>query len=294
MLKGGQPVTTQVQNTANYVTAKTKFDLFSKYNGYGSEQLFGALKNGEIGSELSKDLLGNPAFGQARVKFQQYQNTQAINAQAKAASEINKQLNKTSTTDTISIEPTKTEALTNRLINTLESKGIDPVSFKEYMATKPAITEKAKELTSKTAEYKTLAFQRDEVLKNIKTEFPGMPIGAQIALAARRAQPINEQLRAMSIELEQMSSDLEYESKIAEKDFAYQEANRIDAREFSQAKELSIFNANIKLQGDQITQKYQTDRDTQAYVRELQKLGIKNITDLQDKKEDQAFQIQLE
>jgi hypothetical protein len=46
-----------------------------------------------------------------------------------------------------------------------------------------------------------------------------MPMSLQIALANKNSESINQQLRTMSYKLEQLSSDVKYETTISEKDF---------------------------------------------------------------------------
>lgn len=159
----------QVQNTPQFATAQAKFDLFSKYNNQSADQLLSALKNNEIGSALSMDLLGNQNFGVARAKYQQFLTTKSIN---EANASMSKGMSDTNAKDSTVSTPSKSEALSTKVTTSLESKGIDPVSFKDYMAKNPEITAKAAELSSKTAEYKKISDARDKILTDTKAEYP--------------------------------------------------------------------------------------------------------------------------
>lgn len=73
-----------VQKTEAYNKAVVTSDLFKKYNGMTSDQLFQNLQQGQIGTELSGLLSQNPNFAIAKQKYEQVQKTNAINSLTQA------------------------------------------------------------------------------------------------------------------------------------------------------------------------------------------------------------------
>jgi hypothetical protein len=76
--------TIPVQKTEAYNKAVVTSDLFKKFSGMTSEQLFQNLQQGQIGTELSGLLAQNPNFAIAKQKYEQVQKTNAINSLTQA------------------------------------------------------------------------------------------------------------------------------------------------------------------------------------------------------------------
>jgi hypothetical protein len=139
------------------------------------DQLFNAYVNGEIGANLEKDLINNPALAIAKEKYNKKLVTDNINKESLTMlNAYNKANNKDYTP--AEIEKTSLEKLSDKFMTMFKNMGksdTDIASFKDYMASNyPDLVSKTTELNAQNKAIRELADERDARLDEIIKENP--------------------------------------------------------------------------------------------------------------------------
>ena len=87
----------------------------------------------------------------------------------------------------------------------------------------PDLVKKVGEYNKENETLKELTIQRDDRLKNIIKEHPGMSKGAAMVLAATENENLNEEIRSRANALETMQADIKYQTDIINADFLSQQ-----------------------------------------------------------------------
>jgi len=148
------------------------------------------------------------------------------------------------------------------------------------------------QLNAKNEEINKLVDSRDAILDDVKKTYSNLPVSIQVAMAARTAKPVNDQIKTMSYEADRLSADLKYETDLQKNEFDLivkqkeeEAANAKEARAYQfQAAQQMQNQAFQKQQNERnfaqqkefanIQDKYQQSRDVLNYKQDLQKLGI--------------------
>ena len=115
----------------------------------------------------------------------------------------------------------------------------------------PDLVKKVGEYNKENETLKELTIQRDDRLKNIIKEHPGMSKGAAMVLAATENESLNEEIRSRANALETMQADIKYQTDIVNADFLSQQKREEAATEFDRQKELLDYKASLDLETSQ-------------------------------------------
>jgi hypothetical protein len=306
MMSGIEITDPSTLKTPEYRRAKFETESVRKYSNMSSAQLLTEMKNG-IPSEVSSQLVNNPQYQQALGQFNEFKRIQTINntasfmvGEAKA--------------------PVDPLAQLSQQLVSLYSQGGQAGSsveaFKSYISQNPEIAGQTTEYNKQAGQLKEFSRARESLVADLKKKYAGEPLSTILAIAAREAEPINNQINSLSDSLSVLGADIKYKTDFATKEFElFQKDQEAAATKQSKLQELlsglaiSEYQTNRKEQFDmqkteksnafdlykeEVKNKYQDDRDANNYVREIQKLGVQNIFDLQKREGDQEFQMKLE
>ena len=89
VLKTGATIANpELVKSGEFAKAKAKADMFAKFNGMGASQLLTELKNGNIGTEMDKELEASPNYQLAKKQWESWKTTNGINEKAKASMNV--------------------------------------------------------------------------------------------------------------------------------------------------------------------------------------------------------------
>lgn len=204
--------------TPQGIKAQGRYDVANRYLGMTEDQLYSAYANGEIGSQLERDIAGNPYLAQAKEKYNRKLVTDNINKEsASILNAYNKANGKqVQTLETQSATQTLSDKFTSLFSNM--GKENDIPDFQNYLVTNyPDLQAKSEELNAKDKLLKEKADQRDARLDEIIKENPWISINRATMLAARQNKDLNSEIKAMSYEISNLSADINYQTSLAEK-----------------------------------------------------------------------------
>lgn len=214
-LKSGNKI---AANTPEAVRANARYNLFSKFNGMGTEQLLTELRQNNIPTNIQNELSTNANFVAAKQKYDNELSTKAINDANNAI--VNSATGKT--TEVKDYGQTLSDKIVAFLTKTGKTES-DLMNYRDFMKTAdPELTGKVEEMNAKNKLLKEKADARDRMYKTVVADHPGMSKGAAIALAARLNEPLNEEIKSLTYELENLSSDIKYRNDLLSKDYEYQ------------------------------------------------------------------------
>lgn len=248
LLASGQDVFNRnLKTTPEYLRAKTKSDKFKALRQMDSNSMYSELVAGNVPTEFRELLSQSPAFAEANKRFYQKLSTDNINDSTRAIG--------SAISGTKYSPEDKLESLSERFVSTAPSKTYSEL-FRSKISSNENIRGLSTTLSAKNEELKKLTEARNNIVKEVKRNFPGMPLALQISYAARQAEPINEQINTMEYEAERISSDLKFETYVANQEFQAESKdlelmNSIgkENRDRSFQKELAIFQNELKNQG---------------------------------------------
>lgn len=232
---------TWIKTTKEYSKAKAGLDVYSKYNWMTEDQLYNSYINWEIWPQLEKELIDNPNLAIAKEKYNQKLITDDINNDS-----IN-MLNsyKKGNWDTIKKEEEVSflEKLSNQITQSFTNQEKDIVSFKGFMAENyPDLVSDTKNLNSKNLELKGLVDVRDSRVEDIIRQNPWISLNRATMLAARQNKDINAQIKSMSYEIDNLQSNINYQTQIADKEFDYELQNKSQRDQIAEEKRNQAFN----------------------------------------------------
>jgi len=155
---------------------------------------------------------------------------------------------------------------------------------------------------------------RDSVVKDLKKKY-ALPMSTILAMAARETEPLNERLNTLNDSMAILGSEIKQETEFAQKEFDIfreeqqaQQAKQAQLQQLlgnlaisdyqttrSQQFDVAKMQMGQEYQKEQmaIQNKYETDRDVNNFVQDLQKIGIQNEFDFQKALQNQGFQKEL-
>lgn len=205
-------------NTPEGVRANTRYNLFSKFNWMWSEQLLTELRNNNIPTNIQNELSTNANFVAAKQKRDNELATKAIN-------DANNAIVNSATGKATEVKDYG-QSLSDKIVSFLEKTGKtqnDLINYRDFMKTAdPELTGKVEEMNAKNKLLKEKADARDAMYKTVVADHPWMSKGAAIALAARMNEPLNEEIKSLTYELENLSSDIKYRNDLLSEDYKYQ------------------------------------------------------------------------
>lgn len=259
-----------------------------------SEQLFNELKANNLPSSVQNELMQNPAFVEAKAKEAEYMKTKNVNDSLKSFMGT-----KTEERDPLTV---LSDGLRSLFAD--DSTGTTAQEFRQYVSQNPEITGPTAEYNKKYAEKRELERARDQLTADLKQKFRGEPISTILAMAAQQSEPLNNQINTLNDSLNLLYSDIKSKTDFATSEFGYAQKDKeasaakqeklneilgnLAVSEYKTAGERAFETQKLELQN-----KYQSDRDTENYVRDLNKLGIQNVYDLEKRADDREFQKEL-
>ena len=209
--------------TPEAIKAKSRYDIASKYIWMTEDQIYNAYVNGEIGSQLEKDIWTNPYLGLAKEKYNKKLVTDNINRDSQTMLNAYNKVNGWNVTK--SSEKTPLEVINDKMLNLFTSmwkSDNEILSFKEHLANNyPDLVTQTTELNAKSKILKEKADARDERLDEIIKENPWISINRATMLAARQNKDLNNEIKSMSYELNELSSNIQYQTNMADKEYGY-------------------------------------------------------------------------
>lgn len=156
---------------------------------------------------------------------------------------------------------------------------------------------------------------REQIVTDLKEKYKGQPLSTILAIAARDSEPINRQINSLNDSLTTLGADIKFATDLATQEFGFSQQD-MQAKAAKQSKlqdllgglavsqfgrqqdqaftrETQAQNQAFDIQKMDIQQKYQSDRDTQNYIQDLQKMGVANVYDIQKLSANQGFQKEL-
>lgn len=284
----------KILNTPAYRQAKFEKDRLSRYSGMSSEQLFNEMKTG-LPTTVSESLRGTPAYNEAMAKFDNFKKIDNINQTSQFLATGK------------SVEKDPLAELSNQLasiFNQQDQTGSTAEAYRTFISNNPEITEPTAEYNTKMAQKKEFERAREALVEDLKKKYAGEPLSTILSIAARESKPINDQINTLNDSLATLGADIKFKTDLATQEFGFytkdQEAKAAKAAKLQDLlgnlaiSEYQTGKAQaFDLQKMEIQNKYQTDRDVQNYVQDLQKMGIANAYDLQNKATDREFQKEL-
>lgn len=261
--------TIPVQKTEAYNKAVVTSDLFKKFSGMTSEQLFQNLQQGQIGTELSGLLAQNPNFAIAKQKYEQVQKTNAINSLTQA---------------TYNAANGKTTPVVDELAK-IESKysappGTNAQAYEKFVTQDPDVVKSWLELKNLATQINTVTKTYNDALKSLKEQYPDMPASALITLMGTRTKDTKELLDSYISAKELAKGDFDLAMKMAtghyeatSKDIAEQDQIAAEQRQVQAQKDMLQYKTDFeKKQAELALADPQTQ--IQATMDEFAKMGI--------------------
>lgn len=169
--------------------------------------------------------------------------------------------NATLMSDGLKKKVTETAAPLSKASESFVAKnGMDYASeFKKDVVENPEIRALVKETVANKSQIDTLENEKRRKVQEIIDKNPGLSTGMALTLARKEISVIDDQLSALYVKQNAATSNLQYQTDLAEKMFGYKmeqakdaqaQANQIAAeeRQFGRAKDLAAFQSDLALQ----------------------------------------------
>lgn len=296
MLASGAMITDpKITNTTAFREAKFKNERVGKYSAMNSEQLFNELKAGNIPTWIQNELGQNPNFAEAKAK----------EAKATEVRNINNATNSFFGNQTATVDPlTQLSQQLTQIFSTQDQTGSTADAFRTYISNNPEITQPTAEYNKQAGQLREFQRAREQLVTDLKKQYAGQPLSTILAIAAREAEPINNQINSLTDSMSLLAADIKSKTDFATQEFGFYNQDQ-QAKAAKQAKlqeslaglAISQFGRQqdqaFEMQKMEVQQKYQADRDTQNYLQDLQKMGVANVYDLEKMAKSQDFQKEL-
>jgi len=193
----------------------------------------------------------------------------------------------------------------SNLFNQQDTSGSTAEAYRTFISQNPEITEPTREYNQKLAQKREFERARESLVEDLKKKYAGEPLSTILAIAARESKPINDQINSLNDSLTTLGADIKFKTDLATQEFGFYTQDQ-QAKQAKQAKLQDLLgNLAISQFGRQqdeafamkkmdIEQRFQNDQDTQKYIRELQKIGIQNVYDLERIKYDNELKTEYQ
>ncbi len=272
LLAGQDIPDTGIKTTPAYSSAKARYDMAKPYLSMTEDQLYTAYVNWEIGQQLERDLVDNPNLAAAKEKYNTKLVTDWINEESNIILGAIKWNRPESTASTF------LEDMATKVIESFNNKWDDINSFTDYMAEKhPDLESDARALNQKNEDLQRLVDVRDERLDDIIAANPWITLNRASMLAARQNKDINKQIKSMSYEIQNLQSNIQYQTSLAEKEYGYEQQRLQRADSLAREQRAFAFNALQTAQSQQFQREQIADQ--RAYEQANQWVSTSIIND---------------